>query len=103
VKRQVFDNDEDLNFCLLHGQTLAQNLASIPEGITVLHINEASQLGPFILFSCDSGGDLTLMLCLSDFEQVLGDVIVIVDPHRCHASTHSQHCSANDSMREGFV
>jgi hypothetical protein len=75
VKRQVFDNEEDLNFCLLHGQTLAQNLASISEGITVLHINEDSQLGPFILFLSDSGGDITLMLCLSDSEQVLGDVM----------------------------
>jgi hypothetical protein len=76
VKRQVFSNQEILDFQYYHRHTLAHNLASIFEGITIGKVKDPSHLGPFIPFSYDSEGGISALFYLSDYESARGDVII---------------------------
>jgi hypothetical protein len=76
VKRQVFNNQEDLDFHYYHRHTLAHNLASIFEGITIAKVKDPSKLGPFVPFSYDSEGGISALFFLSEWETQRGDVII---------------------------
>jgi hypothetical protein len=76
VKRQVFSDQDRIDFQYYYRPTLAHNLASIFEGLTIAKVKPGSNLGPFLPFSYDSEGGISSLFYLSDFESKRGDVII---------------------------
>jgi hypothetical protein len=76
VQRQVFNNKERLDFRYYERHTVAHNLSSLFEGITIAKVKDPSNLGPFVPFSYDSEGGLSAMFYFSEYESNRGDVII---------------------------
>jgi hypothetical protein len=65
VKCQISSNQEGFDFNYYRRRTLADDLASIFEEITIAKVNGRSILGPFSLFSSDSEGGMPSLLSFS--------------------------------------
>jgi hypothetical protein len=75
-KRGTFSGVENLDFGRYHRHSLAHNLASLYEGITISHPEPVSALGPFTPFSWNTNGDLCTIYSLASPQSTVGDVII---------------------------
>jgi hypothetical protein len=75
-KKGTFSGVENLNCGGHYRRSLAHNLASIYEGVTISHPEPVSALGPFVPFSWNSNGELCTIYSLAGLESTVGDVII---------------------------
>jgi hypothetical protein len=75
-KRGTFSEVENLDFGGYYRRSLAHNLDSLYEGVTISHPEPVNALGPFGPFSWNSNGDLCTICSLASPRSTVGDVII---------------------------